>query len=141
VDRVLGAAFLMRRSLFEAIGGFDERFFLYSEEEDLCLRVNLSGYQVVFNPDAAVIHLGGRSAHPSSTLSIASAAWSRQYFLRKHYSAPGVFFSAVVWTVALSARLVAAAVTFRGAKRIRGYYRAIRSLLSSEYYQNRVRPN
>ncbi|MFL5847221.1 MAG: glycosyltransferase family 2 protein [Solirubrobacteraceae bacterium] len=56
---VSGAFLLVRRSAFGAAGGFDEGFFLYKEEEDLCLRIRRAGGRVLYCPDAAASHVGG----------------------------------------------------------------------------------
>ncbi|MEZ4710467.1 MAG: glycosyltransferase family 2 protein [Caldilineaceae bacterium] len=56
VAAVSGACFAMRRALFAALGGFDERFFLYYEDTDLSLRVRLAGYGIVYAPRAVVAH-------------------------------------------------------------------------------------
>jgi N-acetylglucosaminyl-diphospho-decaprenol L-rhamnosyltransferase len=55
---VSGACMVIRRDAFEAAGGFDERFFLYKEEEDLCLRVRRAGGRVVYEPVVRVHHVG-----------------------------------------------------------------------------------
>lgn len=54
-----GAAMVVRRDLFELVGGFDEDYFIYYEETDLCWRIRLLGYRVVTVQDAVVYHLGG----------------------------------------------------------------------------------
>ncbi len=56
VDAVSGAAFAMRRDLFEALGGFDPLFFLYMEDTDLSLRARLAGYRCLFVPESVVYH-------------------------------------------------------------------------------------
>ncbi len=56
VDTISGAAFVMRRDLYEQIGGFDGTFFLYMEDTDISLRVRLAGYQCVCVPDSLVYH-------------------------------------------------------------------------------------
>lgn len=61
VEAVKGAAFLVRRTAFEEVGGFDERFFLYAEESDLCARLRRRGWKVLFEPSAHVVHAGGAS--------------------------------------------------------------------------------
>ena len=58
---VCGAAFLIRRSLFEALGGFDERFFMIYEDVDLSFRARLRGARIVYAPDATVDHAGSAS--------------------------------------------------------------------------------
>jgi N-acetylglucosaminyl-diphospho-decaprenol L-rhamnosyltransferase len=61
VECVKGAALLVRRSAFEEVGGFDERFFLYAEESDLCARLSRRGWKILFEPAARVVHRGGAS--------------------------------------------------------------------------------
>ena len=58
---VSGACFAMRRLDFEALGGFDEGYFLHVEDIDLCWRVRRAGGQVVFQPAARVVHVGHTS--------------------------------------------------------------------------------
>ncbi len=70
VDWVMGAAMLIRRSAFEAIGGFDERFFLYWEDADLCHRLRVNGFSVRYAPRARVVHSGGASARADAALAI-----------------------------------------------------------------------
>ena len=65
VDWVSGAALIIRREIFEKIGGFDEKFFMYFEDRDLCERVRKIGYRVVVLPGKKVIHLGGKSLNES----------------------------------------------------------------------------
>ncbi|MCE8424201.1 MAG: glycosyltransferase family 2 protein [Candidatus Methanoperedens sp.] len=54
-----GAALFIRRELFEKLGGFDEDYFYYFEESDLCWRARLLGYEVYFSPASRVLHKGG----------------------------------------------------------------------------------
>lgn len=56
VDAVSGAAFAIKRSVFEALGGFDEQFFMYVEDTDLSLRARLAGYRCRYVADAVVQH-------------------------------------------------------------------------------------
>lgn len=62
VDWVPGAYSIIRRGALEEIGFFDQRFFLYYEEVDLCLRIKEAGYQLWYWPDIVVVHIGGESA-------------------------------------------------------------------------------
>lgn len=81
---VPGTAFLIRRQLFEKIGGFDESFFLFFEETDLCRRVKKLGWQIFINPQAKVIHLWGRST-PKTKKTKNIFRQSRFYYFRKHW--------------------------------------------------------
>jgi N-acetylglucosaminyl-diphospho-decaprenol L-rhamnosyltransferase len=64
-DWVGGMFMLFRREVFEELGGFDERYFLYYEDVDLCARLRLRGYEVALCPEAKIIHHAHRSSHTS----------------------------------------------------------------------------
>jgi N-acetylglucosaminyl-diphospho-decaprenol L-rhamnosyltransferase len=57
-----GAAILARRQVFETVGGFDERFHMYGEDGEWCLRASRAGWWLLLEPAAEVVHVGGRSA-------------------------------------------------------------------------------
>jgi N-acetylglucosaminyl-diphospho-decaprenol L-rhamnosyltransferase len=61
VDWVSGACMMVRRDAFEALGGFDESYFMYVEDLDLCWRARRAGYKVAYEPAAQVVHLQGVS--------------------------------------------------------------------------------
>ena len=77
-----GACMLVRRPAFEAVGGFDDAFFLYCEDQDLCRRLRAAGGRVRYEPAAVVSHLGGHSAPRSSLYAV--LAQSRIRYARKH---------------------------------------------------------
>ena len=79
---VLGAVLGVRRSAFEAIGGFDEEIFLYGEEIDLCRRMADAGYTTAFSPATQVMHLGGGSSPEQVTTRAARLEASKRYLLR-----------------------------------------------------------
>jgi hypothetical protein len=66
VEAVTGAAMLVRRELFERLGGLDERFFMYCEDGDFCLRAQQAGWKCMLVPSAGVTHLGGASTPQGS---------------------------------------------------------------------------
>lgn len=67
VDWIPGAFVLTPKQVIAEVGGFDERFFLYFEEVDLCRRIKAAGYKVVYWGDLSAIHLGGKSSTNSRT--------------------------------------------------------------------------
>ncbi len=66
VDWLLGSCLFMPATLYHQLGGFDDRFFLYFEDTDLCRRVHQAAYQVVYNPQAAIIHNHNRQSAKTS---------------------------------------------------------------------------
>ena len=61
VDWVSGSCFLVRREAWDALGGFDEGYFMYAEDTDLCWRAHRAGWRVGFEPAARVVHVQGAS--------------------------------------------------------------------------------
>jgi GT2 family glycosyltransferase len=62
VPMLSGAAMLVRRKVLEDVGGFDERFHMYGEDNEWCLRIVRSGWQLIFQPAAVVLHYGAQSS-------------------------------------------------------------------------------
>jgi GT2 family glycosyltransferase len=81
---VSGACLMIRRVLLERLDGWDERFFMYAEDTDLCKRVRDAGYDIRFLPDAAVAHEGGASAPRPALLPV--LVESRLRYAEKHTS-------------------------------------------------------
>jgi len=84
VDVVPGTAFVIRRDLFEKIGGFDEKFFLYFEEFDFCKRLREKGYKNYILPGLKIEHEWGASTK-QNTSSNKYFLKSRLYYFRKNY--------------------------------------------------------
>jgi GT2 family glycosyltransferase len=93
VDWVPGAFSIIRKSVLDHVGNFDQNFFLYYEEVDLCRRIKRAGYTIRYWPDVRVIHLGGESSKTMGTVQMSSSGsqltlWRvRSGFLyyRKHH--------------------------------------------------------
>jgi GT2 family glycosyltransferase len=73
VDWVPGAFAIVRRETLAAVGDFDERFFLYYEEVDLCRRIKAAGYEIHYRPEVVVVHLGGESSKTQTQLALQSS--------------------------------------------------------------------
>lgn len=80
-DWLVGAVLLLRRRALEAVGGFDERFFMYSEEADLCRRIRAAGWEVRHLPVMRILHYGGA---PNPRL-VAQQSYSRLQYAAKHF--------------------------------------------------------
>ena len=76
---VSGAALMIERAAFMALGGFDENLFLYKEEEDLCLRLRSAGGRVVYEPAVRLRHRGSVVADRTREIELA-----QRYFIAKH---------------------------------------------------------
>jgi GT2 family glycosyltransferase len=96
VDWVPGAFSIFRAQVLDKVGLFDPRFFMYSEEVDLCRRIKNAGYQVWYWPDIQVIHIGGESSRQVKNLELSSSGstqlvlWrmrSTLLYYRKHHGA------------------------------------------------------
>lgn len=87
-DWVGGMFMLFPRHIFERLNGFDQSYFLYYEDVDLCARMRLLGYEVVLCPDAKVIHHAHRSSHRNFRFLL----WHLSSMMR-------FFFSPVYWRV------------------------------------------
>ena len=124
---LMGAVLLVRRDAVDEVGGFDERFFMFSEEVDLCHRMRAADWTVEFCPDAEFVHVGGASTR---------LEWGRMYreqlrghllFLAKHGSVEQAERARRMLVLALRLR----ALLFRG-ERGRTYGEAAKWLSSQE---------
>ncbi|MEZ5286857.1 MAG: glycosyltransferase family 2 protein [Vicinamibacterales bacterium] len=109
VDWVSGACMAIRRDAFDALGGFDERFFLYWEDADLCRRAAAAGWTTVYAPVAEVVHVTGRASRHAPTRSRWAFHRSALRYYWKHGS-PWARVAAPVVAVALAARFVVRSV-------------------------------
>jgi GT2 family glycosyltransferase len=87
VDWVVGACLAVRRTALDEVGNLDERFFMYSEDEDLCYRLRASGWSIHLLPRLRVAHVGGASAMQAIERMRVSARESQTAFVRKHHGA------------------------------------------------------
>jgi N-acetylglucosaminyl-diphospho-decaprenol L-rhamnosyltransferase len=85
VPSLIGAAILVRRETLKSISGFDERFFFFLEETDLCVRMWRAGYRVVFFPEAKVVHLQGKTVRKSWISGRMEYNISLHKFIKKHH--------------------------------------------------------
>lgn len=86
VDWVSGAALLIRREALEQTGGFDEGFYMYCEDVDLCYRAHERGWRVLYYPDSVIYHTIGRSTDKVPTRATYYFHTSMYRFYKKHYA-------------------------------------------------------
>jgi len=106
VDWVTGAALFSRKETFHEIEGFDENFFLYFEDIDLCKRVRVSGKKVVHFPHFQIIHAGGESMSSEKKQKEYYYA-SQDYYFKKHFGTPTSFLVKVCRLVYTKAQHIA----------------------------------
>lgn len=87
VDWLEGACLMARAEVVRQIGGLDERFFMYSEEMDWCLRAKRTGWRVVYLPQAAIIHYGGKSSEQVVAFKHIQFQRSKVAYFAKHFGA------------------------------------------------------
>ncbi|NPA91848.1 MAG: glycosyltransferase [Chloroflexi bacterium] len=85
VDWLNGACLVVRKEVIDQVGPFDEGFFMYSEELDLCRRAKEAGWEVVYLPDAVVTHYEGRSSGQVHLLRDLHFHRSKVRYFRKHH--------------------------------------------------------
>lgn len=83
-----GSCLLLRREAFDAVGGFDRRYFMYFEDVDLGDRLGKAGWQNVYVPSAAVMHLQGHSTGKESARMLAAHHDSAYRYLADRYTSP-----------------------------------------------------
>lgn len=86
VEAISGSFMMIRRDVYEAVGGLDERFFMYGEDIDWCYRVGKAGYTIHYVPGTQIIHFKGESTRRSEIDEIKTFYHAMQLFVEKHFS-------------------------------------------------------
>jgi hypothetical protein len=133
VDYVFGAAMLIRRSVFERIGLFDERFFVYLEDMDFCLRAQQAGFSLVFVPQAHVWHKGSASTAQHKDFRKRHFVNSTVRFARKH-TAPSLIPLAIVFWLSVLLRFVFADLARGDLSAVGSYWAGLVSGLKLKAY-------
>ena len=128
VDWLVGASLMVRHNVFEKLGGFDERFFLYFEETDLCLRAQRAGWTAVYLPQSRVMHIESVSTG-MKTMSRMPAYWfdSRLWYFSKNH---GVLYAAMATLALLTGTLISRIRRLFSQRRPGRHKLALRDLVS-----------
>ncbi len=115
---VSGASMIARQEVIESVKGFDEDFFLYAEETDLCLRIRKAGWAIGYIPEAVIVHWKGKSEQDT----VQAEVWKKKFrgeltFYKKHYP------EKVVRKI-------------RNASRIKAYWRIFTLKMMMPFYKN-----
>jgi GT2 family glycosyltransferase len=87
VDTIQGAALLIRRSVVDEVGLLDDRYFMFSEEVDWCVRIRRAGWPIYWVPQSRVIHFGGQSTGQVATAMFVQLYRGKLQYFRNHYGA------------------------------------------------------
>lgn len=115
VDSLVGACMLLRREALEQIGLFDETFFMYGEDLDLCYRLKQHGWKVFYNPVVTVLHYKGESSRQNSARANYEFYRAMLLFHRKHYAEHTFFL--VNWLITLAVVVLGGLALLRNAIR------------------------
>jgi GT2 family glycosyltransferase len=113
VDAISGSFMMMRKEVFEKVGGFDEQFFMYGEDLDLCYRIQNAGYKIYYVHTTQIIHYKGESTKRSSIDETKIFYHAMHLFVKKHLSS-----SLVVEMILRLAIAVRTFLAFIGKKRL-----------------------
>lgn len=105
VDVVTGAFLFMDRKIFDSLGGFDERFFFYMDDTDLCYRHKKNNGKVIYYPETSIIHLKGKSAKGESWFKNKHQSISTIKFSQKHFVGLKFFLAIIFHNTGLLVRI------------------------------------
>lgn len=113
VDAISGSFMMMKREVYEKVGGFDEQFFMYGEDLDLCYRIQKAGYKVYYYHETQIIHYKGESTKRSSFDETKVFYNAMDLFVKKHFSS-----SFIVEIILRTAIVVRSAFAFIGLRKL-----------------------
>lgn len=103
VDVIMGSCMLIRRAVVDRVGLFDEQFFVYSEEVDLCERIRRAGWEIHYVPDSNIVHHGAQSTNQVADAMFVELYRNKVRFFRKYYGeARTCLYKILLWLVCLS---------------------------------------
>lgn len=108
IKKLFGACLLVRKDAIDKLGAFDDLYFMYCEDVDLCYKLTRAGWKLRYMADVEILHLGGAaSASAPSLFSVLMMCESFSKFMRKHHGAIGSGAYRAVTFVGALARLAA----------------------------------
>ena len=108
VDVLIGACLLLRKEVLDQVGFLDEDYFIYSEEVDLCYRIQRAGWQLFWIPEAEVVHFGGQSTQQVPTEMFLNLYHSKIKYFRKNYGGSAAQIYKLILRIAALSRLILA---------------------------------
>jgi len=96
VDVLSGCFWMVRKEAFDEVGLFDERFFIYAEDKDLCKRFKEKGWKIVYNPNAQAIHYGGASSANAPIRFYIEMQFANLQYWEKHFNKRGKYLYSII---------------------------------------------
>lgn len=105
IDVVKGCYMLIRKEILDKVGHFDTRFWMYTEEVDLCYRIRLDGWKIYYIPDAQIIHFGGRSTLPQHARMFVEMHKTKLFYHLKYFGKTKAFVAFFLLFIGIIPRL------------------------------------
>lgn len=99
IGALSGCAIMVKRELYEKIGGIDERYFMYQEENDWGIECRKAGYKVIYNPNTTITHYKGITTSKVKVKSIWIFTQSMMKFFKKHFWNDYNIFQKIFWSI------------------------------------------
>ena len=135
VGWVTGACFIIKRQDYDFLKGFDDNYFLYLEDADLCIRMNnYLGKKIIYTPQTSVIHLRAKSSKSDSHISKLSSYKSKLYYHKKHdgYFTYLALFPLLYLSILL--KLICLIFLMRSKEQIMSQFKVLYKIFSSDYF-------
>lgn len=127
VDVLMGASLIVRKVILDQIGFLDGDYFMYSEEVDLCFRLQKAGWKLYYVPESKVIHLGGQSSKQVPTDMFLQLYLGKLKYFRKHYGPlAGFVYKVILYIAAFMRLLMTPAIWFQRKPDREHYWRLAR---------------
>lgn len=126
-----GASFMIRKTALDQVGLLDERFYIYTEEVDLCYRLHQAGWKILWQPLSQVIHFGGQSTQQNRLPMFLELYRTKILFFRKHYGPVKAYmYKMILFLVAVSRIVVGFFGFIKNRKKnlMNNYFQLIKSL-------------
>lgn len=125
-DWLTGAFLMVRKELFQKVGGFDTKLFMYAEDLELCYRLKKLKGDIAVIPSTSIIHLGGTSS--GSTMAISNEVKGIMYFFETHTSRLEVVLAKIIFFIGSLLRYLIFGIIRNNAQARHAYLTAIRNL-------------
>lgn len=130
VDWVQGSAMLVRRDIYETLGGLDEGYVMYSEEMDWCKRTKDTGWKVIYHGEAFITHYGGKSSDQVGAFKHIHFHTSKLRYFRKHHGYSTYLILRVIILLLFAWQMI-----LEGIKGLIGHKRELRLQRVKDYWQ------